>query len=143
MTDLFNKKDFIENQFISLIEIKNKEKYYYDLDNKLYSNSSRIDDFNSYLFFHEAGKLISNAILLFEKGYFDCAFYSLRQSLELSVTTLYLISQNDKHEEWNKQKKSFIMIRCWTISKNMSWIFLIHENNFRTFLIEFGKPKKN
>lgn len=86
MTDLFNKKDFVENQFISPIEIKNKEKYYYDLDNILYSNISRIDDLNSNLFFHEAGKLISNAILLFEKGYFDCAFYSLRQSLELSVT---------------------------------------------------------
>lgn len=108
MADSFNKKDFVENEFISPIEIKNKEKYYYDLDNILYANSGRIDALDSNLFFIEAGKLISNAIFLFEKGYFDCAFYSLRQSLELSVTTLYLISQKDKHEEWNKQQKIFL-----------------------------------
>lgn len=123
MGNLFSKKDLVENEFLSPIEIKNKEEYYYDLDNILYSNVDRADALNSNLFFQEAGKLISNAILLFEKGYFDCAFYSLRQSLELSVTTLYLISKKDDYKEWNKQQKVFLNDKMLNYLKE-------HESDF-------------
>ena len=38
MIDLFSKKDLVENEFLSPIEIKNKEEYYSDLDNILYKD---------------------------------------------------------------------------------------------------------
>lgn len=123
MTNLFSKKDLVENEFLSPIKIKNKEEYYSDLDNILYSNVERVDALDSNLFFREAGKLISNSILLFEKGYFDCAFYSLRQSLELSVTTLYLISKKNEYKEWNKQQKIFLNDRMLNYLKE-------HESDF-------------
>lgn len=36
-------------------------------------------------FIMESVKLAVNAILLFEMGYFDCAYYSLRQSIEVAT----------------------------------------------------------
>ncbi len=61
-------------------------------------------------FFNEAKNLIVNAIVLFEKGYFDCAFYSLRQSIEVTLTIAYLaddndsVNQSEKYKEWNNKK---------------------------------------
>jgi hypothetical protein len=47
-----------------------------------------------------------NSLKLFEKGYFDCAFYSLRQSLEISTTIVYFIddSETNRNEEMRKWK---------------------------------------
>jgi hypothetical protein len=57
-------------------------------------------------FFREAVQLIVNSITLFEKGYFDCAFYSLRQSLEISTTIVYFVddSETNRNEEMKKWK---------------------------------------
>lgn len=62
----------------------------------------------------ESNQLIINAIVLFEKGYFDCAYYSLRQSLELATTMVYLteldiVEKENKLKEW-KSKKDFPMM---------------------------------
>ena len=35
-------------------------------------------------------QMIANSIYLFQEGFFDAAFYSLRQSIEISIGTLYL-----------------------------------------------------
>ena len=59
------------------------------------------------MFFQEAGRMLINAINLFCDGYFDCAFYSLRQSFEISVTSLYLNENKSIIDKWNKKQSGF------------------------------------
>ena len=85
--------DFIEwkeKDNLIPIQVPDKEKYYHDLSNIEQSWTGRVDAMLANTFIQEAVQLVMNAIVLFEKGYFDCAFYSLRQSLEVSTTMVYL-----------------------------------------------------
>ena len=41
-------------------------------------------------FLIEATQLITNLIFLYEEGYFDCAFYSIRQASEMLNSMLYI-----------------------------------------------------
>jgi hypothetical protein len=95
-----------ENQHLIPVEIKNKGSYYYDLMNIEHSFTGRVDAWLSNTFIYESVQLIVNSINLFEMGYFDCAYYSLRQSLELSTTMIYLvdIDENKKEVELKKWK---------------------------------------
>ncbi|MBA4533303.1 teicoplanin resistance protein VanZ [Brevibacillus halotolerans] len=91
-------------------EVNNREKYYHDLMYIEQSWTGRLDAQISNTFVQEAIQLIVNAISLFEKGYFDCAFYSLRQSLEVSTTMVYLMELEPQKKEvellnWKKQSK--------------------------------------
>ena len=61
-------------------------------------------------FILEAVQLIINSITLFEQGYFDSSFYSLRQSLEVSTTMTYLIDNDeqkrkDELAKWKAQSR--------------------------------------
>jgi hypothetical protein len=101
--------DFLEyrkNQNLVPVEITGKEAYYSDLMNIEQSFTGRVDAWLSNTFIHESVQLVVNSINLFEMGYFDCAYYSLRQSLELSTTMIYLvdIDNNEKESELNKWK---------------------------------------
>ena len=51
--------------------------------------------------------MIANSIQMFQQGYFDAAFYSLRQSIETSIGTLYLTANPDKMQAWNKLEPGF------------------------------------
>lgn len=63
---------------------------------------------HSNVFFSEACHLIANAISLFKMGYFDCAFYSLRSALELSIGTLYITEKGEEEiKKWAKQEDGF------------------------------------
>lgn len=99
-----------EVQHLIPTKLENKDEYYSDLLDILNSWSGRTDVIYSNNFFIEALNLITNAIVLFEKGYFDCAFYSLRQSIEVSLTIAFLADDNDvanrssNHKEWNNKK---------------------------------------
>jgi hypothetical protein len=99
-----------EEQHLIPIKIENKDEYYSDLWDVVDSQSGRADIIYSNNFFFEAKNLITNAIVLLEKGYFDCAFYSLRQSIEVSLTIAFLADDNDvksrsqKHREWNNKE---------------------------------------
>ena len=59
-------------------------------------------------FIQEAVQLLINAIFLMEDGYFDCAFYSARQSQEVINNMLYLASDRTQLEKW-KHKEKFPM----------------------------------
>lgn len=100
-----------EEQHLIPMKIENKDEYYSDLWDIVNSWSGRTDVIYSNNFFIEAQNLITNAIVLFEKGYFDCAFYSLRQSIEVSLTIAFLADidntndQSEMHGKWmNKEK---------------------------------------
>ena len=60
-------------------------------------------------FLHEWAQLLINSIKVFEAGYFDCAFYSMRQAIELSILIFYFVDipNKDKSEKisaWWDQK---------------------------------------
>jgi len=103
-----------ENQYLKPTVFENKDKFYIDLFNIEESWTGRADAQIVNTFMLESNQLIINAIVLFEKGYFDCAYYSLRQSLELATTMVYLteldiVEKENKLKEW-KSKKDFPMI---------------------------------
>src|SRR3990172_10088899 len=105
--------DFIKHKEIENIipmKLEGKERYYFDLMNIEHSWTGLLDAMFSNEFFREGVQLIINAIVLFEKGYFDCAFYSLRQALEISTTVVYLVDDSDENRKqefrkWMKQDK--------------------------------------
>jgi len=105
--------DFInhkETENLVPIKLEGKEQYYFDLMNIQHSWTGRIDAMFSNEFFRESVQLIINAITLFEKGYFDCAFYSLRQALEISTTVVYFVDDSEENRKqelrkWKKQEK--------------------------------------
>lgn len=93
-----------ETQSLVPLKIENKEKYYTDLINLEESWTGRMDAQIGNTFILEAVQLIINSITLFEQGYFDSSFYSLRQSLEVSTTMTYLID-NDKQKRRDELAK--------------------------------------
>ena len=52
------------------------------------------------MFFSESVELLKHAFFLYEDGYFDCAFYSLRQSIENMNNMLLSAVDTDKYELW-------------------------------------------
>lgn len=92
------------------VEIRKKKLYFYDLMNIERSFTERVDALLSNTFILESAQLIVNAINLFEMGYFDCAYYSLRQSLELSTTMIYLLDIDEDRREielkkWKREER--------------------------------------
>jgi len=147
MNDYIN---FIEKNHIKPIEISDKEQYYLDLENVSRSWTGRIDASFTNAFIQEAVLLIVNAITLFEKGFFDCAYYSLRQSLEVATTMNFLLELSPdqrsakfkswKTQQWfpmNKQMLEFL-------ENNKEMYFDIFSNMKEYFkLIEDTKNKIN
>jgi hypothetical protein len=54
----------------------------------LYTGRADVMYCNNFLI--EATQLITNLIFLYEEGYFDCAFYSIRQASEMLNSMLYI-----------------------------------------------------
>lgn len=82
------------------LTIENKEKYYYDILNIEHSFSGIVGEgtiINTFIM--EAAQLIINAIELFEIGYFDCAYFSLRSAIDVSSTMVYLIDLPEEEKE--------------------------------------------
>lgn len=82
--------------------LDNVDMYKSDLYNISEAFVGRFDYIDTNIFFQESCVLINNAIDLFHKGYFDVAFYSLRQSIETSVNSLYIATDSNVMKEWNK-----------------------------------------
>ena len=96
------------------MELPNKAKFYMDLANIEHSLTGRSDIWAyANTFTLEAVQLIINAIELFEQGYVDCSFYSLRASIEIATTIVYFSdlgqdNRNEKMRDW-KELKHFPM----------------------------------
>lgn len=102
--------EFREKNHLIPLKIDNKQDIYRDLDNIGNSWTGRMDASFTNTFIQEAVHLITNAIVVFELGYFDCAYYSLRQSLEVSTVMNYILElpkeeKQKKFESWKKQKR--------------------------------------
>lgn len=102
--------NFKENNHLYKYTIENKEQYYSDLDFIDDSITGRVDTQIANTFIYESKYLITNAIKLFELGYFDCAYYSLREAIEISTTMIYLVDipiseRNHKINEWENVER--------------------------------------
>ena len=91
---------------IKPLPLPNKEQYYLDLLNIEHSWSGRVDTNIGNTFIMEAEQLLVNAIELFEKGYFDCAYYSLRSAVELSTTMVFLTDLPEANSYFKAWKSS-------------------------------------
>lgn len=104
--------DILDNRTIHLspvhpIQLENAEEYLLDIDTIRYATTGNINAWDSNRFFEEATQMLINAIALFEQGFFDTAFYSMRESIEISIGTLYLTANRNKLKEWQQQKNGF------------------------------------
>ncbi len=100
---------FRESGHLIPIELASKKDYIIDIANIEQSHTGRVDAWIANTFIVEACNLIKNAITLFELGYFDCAYYSLRQSIEVSMTMMYIIENQDQKsnnelEKWKSEE---------------------------------------
>lgn len=77
------------------VELPLKKQYYSDLINIEHSWSGRMDSNICNTFIMEAEQQLINAIELFENGYFDCAYYSLRSAVDVSTTMVFLADMPD------------------------------------------------
>lgn len=89
------------------LDLPDADEYIYAINNIQMATTGFINAMESNKFFAEACQMIINAIRLYQDGYFDCAFYSLRQSIELSIGTIFLNANPDKYKNWNKLEKGF------------------------------------
>ena len=120
------------------IEIPNKSKLYRDLMNIEHSWSGRMDTNIGNTFIMEAVQLLINSIELFEMGYFDCAYFSLRSAVDISTTMVFLcdIEEDSREKYLNDWKKvedfplRYQMIK--KLSKDGS-IFIDMTTNMPTF----------
>lgn len=113
MSDNFKYSEWRKNENIKRYEIPNVEDYFLDLMNIEHSFSGRMDIPLANTFIMEAVQLVVNSISLFKLGYFDSAYYSLREAIEISTTIVYLSDMPDKErkekmEDW-KNTKDFPM----------------------------------
>lgn len=67
---------------------------------------------------NESCMMLINAIRVFRLGFFDCAFYSLRQTIELSIGGVYLCCNKKKVQDWNKGENGFEQGRMVQMLKN-------------------------
>lgn len=113
-----------DNWYIKPLELPNVEKFVRDINNISFATTGFVHAWESNLFFDEACQLIINAIKLFQLGYFDCAFYSLRQSIETSIGIIYLTANPNKEDEWKTLLSGF------ESGKMTDWL----KNNEPTFM---------
>jgi hypothetical protein len=123
----FDFLQYRENQHLVPVEIRKKKLYFYDLMNIERSFTERVDALLSNTFILESAQLIVNAINLFEMGYFDCAYYSLRQSLELSTTMIYLLDIDEDRREI--ELKKWKCEERWSILTKMELFLKILNQN--------------
>ena len=97
MDDFYIKWRSGEN--IRQLSLPHKEQYYSDLLNIEHSWSGRMDVDMVNTFIMEAEQQLINAMELFEQGYFDCAYYSLRSAVDISTTIVFLADMPDVDRE--------------------------------------------
>lgn len=91
--------------YIKPQKMKGKEEFFQDL---LVLEGLAFDEESTYkynTFLHEWVQMLFNSIHLFEAGYYDCAYYSLRQAVELAILAFYFVDlpereSNEKQKDW-------------------------------------------
>lgn len=98
---------FLGYRHIVPFEFPKGKEYLSDLQNIKQATTGLLNAMEANCFFEEACQMIVNAVRIFQMGMFDAAFYSLRQSIETSIGTLFLMANPTKIESWNALEKGF------------------------------------
>lgn len=138
---------FREGKNLIPIKLPNKKKYFNDLRIIEDSFTGRMDTQFVNKFIFESAQLIINAIVLFEKGYFDCSFYSLRQSLEVSTTMVYLtelnpVERKDKLKKWDEQSTFPMFGQMINFLNKNGYIFSDMKEKMKDYFVELEIVKK-
>ena len=97
----------IDQWSIKPLSLPRAKEYLEDLSDLRFADSGILAEVNPFFFVNEACQLLANSVKLFELGYFDCAFYTVRQAIELSLSGLYLFSNPDKIKGWKNLENGF------------------------------------
>lgn len=92
---------------IAPFEFPEGNDYLSDLQNIEMATTGLLNAMEANRFFEEACQMIVNAVKIFQMGMFDAAFYSLRQSIETSIGSLFLMANPTKIEAWNSSERGF------------------------------------
>lgn len=95
-----------QSDFVKM-HLKDVEEYLFSINQVQMATTGFFYAWDSNLFFNEACQCLKNSINLFQQGFFDCAFYQMRQSLETSIGTLYLTSQPEEMDRWKCLETGF------------------------------------
>jgi len=136
-----------ETYHLKPLEIPSKDKYLFDLYNIEHSLTGRLDAWIANTFITEASHLIVNSIILFEKGYFDCSYYSLRQSIEVATTMMYLIEADEsirktELKKWKSEKNFPMYSQMIQYLESNESTFKDIKSNLINFFLETAKTKK-
>lgn len=128
-------------QNIRPVVLPGKEKLFFDLMNIEHSWSGRMDSNIGNTFIMEANQLLINSIELFEMGYFDCAYFSLRSAIDISTTMVFLcdIEDSEKEKYLEKWKKLETFPQRYQMIKKLALngdTFSDMYNNMPTFFEE-------
>ncbi len=131
-----------KHQNIHPIFLENKGKFFLDLVNIEHSWSGRQDigDFGN-TFVVEAEQQLVNALELFEQGFFDCAYYALRSSVELSTTMVYLADMPEGErqsslEAWREIKDFPMQSRMIKLLSENGNIFIDMKSKMPDFFVQ-------
>ena len=89
------------------MQLKDIDEYLFAISQIQMATTGFFYAWDSNLFFNEACQCLKNSINLFQQGFFDCAFYQMRQSLETSIGTLYLTSHPEELKRWKSLERGF------------------------------------
>lgn len=92
---------------VAPIDFPQGENYISDIEFLTMSSNGIIDAQIANMTLNESCMMLINAVKVFQLGFFDCAFYSLRQTIELSLSGIYLSSDKNKIKSWNNWEKGF------------------------------------
>lgn len=92
---------------VSAIPFPQGDEYVSDIELITMSSTGIIDAQIANMTLNESCMMLINAIKVFQLGFFDCAFYSLRQTIELSIGGIYLFSDKNKIKDWNNGENGF------------------------------------
>lgn len=134
--------ELIEQWNIKPLSLPGSNEYLEDLNDLRFSNSGLLAEVNPFFFINEACQLLANSVKLFELGYFDCAFYSVRQAIELSLSGLYLFSNPDKIKGWKNLEKGFELRTIVPELKVGKEEFAEIKDLFSDFFEQIEKEKK-
>lgn len=98
------------------------------------------DRFFCNTFLAESVKLLINSVFLYEEGYFDCAFYSIRQAAE-TVNNMLYIANKGKSELTKWDNKSYFPMNS-NILKQLSEIDTFYSE-IKSTISDFFKNYEN
>lgn len=132
----------LEHWTIKPLPLPRANEYLEDLNVIQFSASGIVAEVNPFFFVNESCQLLANSVKLFELGYFDCAFYSIRQAIETSLTGLYLFNNPEKMRGWKNLERGFELRNIVPELKVGKEEFLEVKKLFSDFFEELEKKKE-